>query len=140
MNYLSREEILARATFRIEEVAVPQWDTTVRVRELSAMDKDKLQMSMVDMSKVGENGTSDGAVSQSSLLGIRAKLVCYCVVDENGERIFTDADLPAIGDMPAEQLEPIFDVAMRLSGMSKKEQTEIAESMVLDPLSGSSTS
>ena len=42
--------------------------------------------------------------------------------------------------MPAEPLEPIFDVAMRLSGMSKKEQTEIAESMVTDPLSGSSTS
>ena len=93
MNYLSREEILARATFRIEEVAVPQWDTTVRVRELSAMDKDKLQMSMVDMSKVGENGTSDGAVSQSSLLGIRAKLICYCVVDEKGARIFADSDL-----------------------------------------------
>ena len=140
MNYLSREELIARATLRIEEVAVPQWDTTVRVRELSAIDKDKLQMSMVDMSKVGENGASDGAVSQSSLIGIRAKLVCYCVVDEDGERIFTDADLPAIGEMPAEPLEPIFDVAMRLSGMSKKEQKKIAESMVTDPLSGSSTS
>ena len=140
MTYLSREEILARATLRIEEVAVPQWDTTVRVRELSAIDKDKLQMSMVDMSKVSENGASDGAVSEASLIGMRAKLICYCVVDEKGERIFADSDIAAIGDMPAAPLEPIFDVAMRLSGLTKKEQTLIAESMVTDPLSGSSTS
>ena len=140
MNYLSREEILARATFRIEEVAVPQWDTTVRVRELSAFNKDRLQMSMVDMSKVGGNGASEGAVSQSSLVGMRAKLICYCVVDEDGERVFTDDDIPAIGEMPAEPWEPVFDVAMRLSGMTKKEKNKIAESMVVDPLSGSSTS
>lgn len=140
MTYLSREEILARATLRIEEVAVPQWDTTVRVRELSAIDKDKLQMSMVDMSKVGANGALDGAVSQSSLIGMRAKLICYCVVDQKGDRVFNDDDIPAIGDMPAAPWEPVFDVAMRLSGLTKKEQREIAESMVTDPLSGSSSS
>src|SRR5262249_11529470 len=49
----------------------------------------------------------------------RAKLVAKCVVDDDGQRLFTDEDAAALGGKSGAALARGFDVVARLCGLSE---------------------
>jgi hypothetical protein len=61
-----------------------------------------------------------------NLRNIRAKLVALTVVDEDGNRIFSDEDAEALGKKSAAALDRIFAVAQRLSGLRPEDVEELA--------------
>ncbi len=75
----------------------------VHVRELSAKDKSQLEYDFYVK--------KDGA-----LLSIRERLVVLCACDEHGERMFDDADVKAVAELPASVLDPIVEAARKLNG------------------------
>ena len=52
----------------------------------------------------------------TNLANVRAKLCAWCVIDENGGRMFSDADVVALGAKSAAALDRIYEVASELSG------------------------
>jgi hypothetical protein len=110
---LSREQILAAQDLRREKVAVPEWGGDVFVKALTGLERDGFDMSLI------------GADRKADLLGARAKLAVRCIVDENGERLFSDDDVPHLAAKSATALERIGRVAQRLNGMGDAELEDI---------------
>jgi hypothetical protein len=128
---LSREQIIEAADRKTEDVDVPEWGGTVRVRALSGTERDAYEAGIVQL-------RGDGT-KIVNLKNLRGRLVSLSCVDENGARIFTDEDAIALGDKSAAALERVFDAARRLSGLSEDDVEELAEGFGGAP-SGGSTS
>ena len=118
---LTREEILGISDFTFENVNTPEWgeDTFVRVRGLTAHERDTFELTAVkeDFSGVTKAGMSD----------MRAHLVSMAVVDIDGRRLFTPEDIAALSTKNALVIDRIFNVARRLSGLSKEDVDELTK-------------
>jgi hypothetical protein len=116
---IGREEILALAgKLQREEVHVPEWDAHVLVTELTAAERDEFEASVVKRRGRGEFDVV--------MRGLRAKLVALTVIDENGNRIFNEADQEALCRVGSHAIDRIFSVAQRLSGLTKEDLDELA--------------
>jgi hypothetical protein len=67
-----------------------------------------------------------------NLKNIRAKLVALTVVDEEGNRIFSDSDASALGKKSAAALDRVFEVAQRLSGLRPEDVEELSKNFGSD--------
>jgi hypothetical protein len=121
-EFLSREQILAVQDCKIEEVDVPEWDGTVRVKALSGTERDQIEAMVLGKSGKGRNYEN-----------LRARMVALTVVNESGERIFETNDVTVLGSKNARALDRIFDVAQRLSGMTAKDVEELVGKSKPDP-------
>ena len=125
MTLLTRDAILGAHDLPSEDVSVPEWGGTVRVRALTGAERDAFEASMVQV-------RSDGT-RQFRLENIRARLVALTIVDENGERLFSDADVKALGAKSAAALERVGSVAQRLSALTDEDVEELAEGLGAGP-------
>lgn len=128
---LSREQIIGADDRKTEDVAVPEWGGTVRVRALSGAERDAYEAGIVSL-------RGDGTKSVN-LKNLRGRLVSLSCVDEDGARLFTDEDAIALGDKSASALERVFDVARKLSGLSEDDVEELAEGFAPAPNDGSTS-
>jgi hypothetical protein len=116
-TYLSADQILGAEDLGYEDVAVPEWGGTVRVRELTGTERDKMEASMAGAS---------GRPSPEKLAGFRARLAAAALVDADGKRLFrSDAETRRLGEKSATALQRVCDVAMRLSGLTEEDQGEL---------------
>jgi len=106
------------------------WPEKVWVKALEGTERDSYESSMRIIR--GEEMIPD-------LANIRAKLVVRTLVEEGGTRIFTDDDDGPVGRKSAKALDRLFDVATRLSGLSKEDVKELAKNSAAAP-SGDSIS
>ena len=113
-----REEIFAANAPRYERVFIPEWNMHVRVVEMSADERDQF-----DLNAVAERNKD----TDKTIRRIRARLVCSCVCDEDGKRIFTDADIDELGKGSSAAADRIYDVASRLNRFSKADVEELAK-------------
>ena len=82
---LGREAILKADDLPTEDVSVPEWGGTVRVRGLNGTQRDAYWASMtIQRGKTTALDTADAT----------AKLVARCVVGEDGEPLFAQNDVP----------------------------------------------
>lgn len=112
MALLSKEKILSANDRPTEDVEVPEWGGTVRVRGLSGAERDAFESSLLG---------PDGKPSPSRLANFRARLLARTLVDETGNRLFSDSEIKALGEKSGEVLSRLFDVAQRLSGMTRRD-------------------
>ena len=130
MSLLTRDAILAAPDLLTEEVPVPEWGGTVLVRGLTGTERDAFEEEMI---------TGKGKNRDVNLANFRARLIVKSVVDKGGKRLFTQADMVALGGKSAAAIQRVFQVAMRLSGMSDEDVEELTKNS--EPgQSGSSTS
>lgn len=61
---------------------------------------------------------------KSAQLETRSSILLHCVVNENGERAFKDADIGKIKLMPSIVATKLFDAIIEISGLSDKEIEE----------------
>src|SRR5215472_16588203 len=115
---LSKDAILAKDDLPVEELFVPEWNDTVRVRALSGRDRDELEMSMLV--------ERDGEMVRDAANG-RAKIAVRALVDESGNRIFANGDANELGKKSGAALDRIMDVAARLSKLGEEQIKETAE-------------
>lgn len=104
MSVLTRDAVLTAQDLPLEKVDVPEWGGSVYVRGMSGVDRDSFEQSLM----VG---------GEFSSVNVRAKIVVRTACDENGQRIFTDADADAVGARNAAALTRIYEAGQRLSGM-----------------------
>ena len=100
---LDRNTILGANDLPHEDVAVPEWGGTVRVRMMTGTERDTLANAFV-----GDDGKPD-------MSGYRQRLLAATMIDETGAHLFTPDDLTAIGAKSAAALDRVFTVADRLN-------------------------
>jgi hypothetical protein len=61
------------------------------------------------------------------------RIVLACLVDAEGERIFTDEDRPALGAFPFPEIMTVFGEVAKLNGLSTKELDEAMASFAPAP-------
>ena len=103
---LNKDSILAAADFRYVEHEVPEWNGSVRLRGLSAAERDEFEATL--------------GVSQD-LTNMRARLVVSCMVDESGQRIFKNSEAKALGEKNATVINRLFEEVRNLSGMADED-------------------
>jgi hypothetical protein len=115
---LTRDLILKASHLRTEEVSVPEWGGSVLVRELRGRERDEWEASLA---------VQRGRQMVPDVANMRAKLVARCVVDgPDGEPVFTQQDVAALGELSAAALDRVFEAASRLSGLAEKDLEEMA--------------
>ena len=114
MTLLSKSQILAAADLVTEDVAVPEWGGTVRVRAITAAERDAFETSVVGDGKGKRN-----------LVNLRARLVALAIVDEGGQRLFSDAEAEALGGKSGAAMDRVYAVAQRLSGLTEQDVKEL---------------
>lgn len=115
--FLTREEILAKTDLPYEDAEVPEWGGWVRIRALSGKQRDAIEASIVEM-----NGTKRTV----NLQNYRAKIVSASLVDVDGNRLFTEKDVVALGNTSAASLNKAFTIARLISGIT---DTDVEESV-----------
>ena len=115
MALLSKEAILSASDVTTETVPVPEWGGEVLVKVMTGTERDEWEAAIVE---------SDGKVSRKN---IRAKLVAQCIVDEQGNRLFTQDDVAALGKKSGSSLDRVYSVAARLNKLTGKDVDELAK-------------
>lgn len=117
---LSRKDILA-TSIPLETIDVPEWGGKVILRGLTAAERDDYEQAMVETSPNGQ------VRPKRKFSNVRASLVVRCIVNEQGEREFADADAELLGAKDAAIVDKLWDVCRRLCGMSTEDEERLAE-------------
>lgn len=105
MSLLSKTAILGADDLKHEDVEVPQWGGTVRVRMMNGSERDEFRTAIAGSGDVVPVGRFSAAL-----------LAATCV-DEHGRRLFTMGDVEALQAKSAASLDAPAQVAMRLNGL-----------------------
>lgn len=109
---LSKADIIAASDLKREEVDVPEWGGKVLVSSFSADAKDSIEFKLYNL-------------NQKSGVGIRAAYVGLALVDEHGQRLFTDEELPMLGTKFAGAVDRVFEVVSRINRISQADIEEL---------------
>lgn len=112
MGLLTKEAILSANDRKTETVTVPEWGGDVLVSTMSASERDKWESETY----------GDGKPKTDNF---RASFVAMCLVDEKGNRLFSDKDVVELGKKSANALQSVFNVAQRLNGLTKEEAEKL---------------
>ena len=129
-SYLTRDAILAAAALKTEDVPVPEWGGSVLVRELRGRERDEWEASLA---------VQRGRQMVPDVANMRAKLVARCVVDAEGEPVFSQQDVNALGELSAAALDRVFEVASRLSALNPDSLEEKAKNSATAQNGGSTS-
>ncbi|GGM14335.1 hypothetical protein [Micromonospora yangpuensis] len=121
---LNRDQILAVDDSTWEDVEVPEWGGTVRVKGMSGTERDKFEAGSLK---------GKGKNRDVNLANLRARLVAASVVDEHGQPVFRPYDVEALGRKSAAALGRVYDVAQRLAGLTDEDVDELTEDFPDDP-------
>jgi hypothetical protein len=112
-----REQILNAQDLKREKVSVPEWSgVKIFVRTMTGAERAIFEDELI----------ADG--KSANVKNMREKLCAVTVVDENGNKVFTEkADVEKLGAKSSLVLDRIFQVAMRLNGISNAEVEELAK-------------
>lgn len=103
-------------------VAIPEWGFSAFVQTLTAADYDDYEAWAFKK--------DDGA-------NYRAKLVCRALVDEQGQRVFTDEDATAVGHKSAYVVGRLFDLVALHNRTSVADLEELRKNSKAGPSAGS---
>lgn len=109
---LTKEQILAAQDTQVVTEHVPEWGGDVLLKPMSGKARNAFEKSLVSVSR------------EESIDNIYARILVHCMVDENGERLFSDADADALGEKSGAVLGRLTPVAQRLSGLTKDDIEE----------------
>ena len=118
MSLLSKTAILAANDLKSEDVEVPEWGGAVRVRSFTGRERDAFEASMV---------RGEGRDRKVDLTNMRARLVGLTVIDETGQRLFTDDEVDLLGAKSGAALDRIFAIAQKLNGLSGSDVEELSK-------------
>lgn len=119
MGFLSRESLLAPTGPRFVEVDIPELGGRVRVKSMSAAERGRFE-AYFQNAQTGKNRAE-------RLSKAREMLVIACVVDENGNKLFTPQDAEALSKQDVTVLERICRAAQDLSLIADSDLEELAK-------------
>jgi hypothetical protein len=116
MNILTKDQILSTNDLTKELVEVPEWGGAVYVRTMTGAERDSFEAQIL-----GDD------YKERNYRNVRATLCSLTIVDEDGKRLFSDAEVTKLGAKSAAAIDRIFNVAQRLNGLSKDDVEDLAK-------------
>lgn len=116
MTALTREDILGIVDLKPQEVDVPEWGAKVFIRPMMATERAEWE------GFVHADREKTGPVKEA-----QERLAVLCLCDADGNRLFTDADIPALSKKNATALERIGIAAMRLNKLTPRDIRDLAK-------------
>lgn len=129
MALMTREQILGAQDIAFEDIDlsdIPGWGT-VRIKDLSAAERDRLEASMVRQQRQPKRGGGVTVRQEANLENIRARFCAACIVGEDMRPLFTEADLVVLGGKSARALDRIFDRIKDRNGLNDEAVQELVE-------------
>lgn len=108
MGLLTKSDILG-SRLKSEIVEVPEWGGSVRIRELSAAQRDSWDSTF--------RFDQDGNATAESLRNMRARMCSLSIVDENDMPVFSPMEAEQLGQLSGTALHRVYAVCRRLNGM-----------------------
>lgn len=105
MALLTKTAILDAQDLKHEDVEVPQWGGTVRVRTMTGAERDEFRTLAASF---------EGGIPPAKFAAILLALTC---IDENGARLFTVEDVDQLEEKSAGSVDIPAVVAMRINGL-----------------------
>ena len=127
---LGRDDVLKADDLVKELVEVPEWGGSVYVKGMSGTERDAYESSIMEQR---------GNKREVNLSNFRAKLVAFSVCDEDGKLLFSQKDVAEIGKKSAAALQRVYDVATKMSAISKEDVEELTEELENSPFDDSAT-
>lgn len=125
-SLLSREKIIAANDLKHEDVPVPEWGGTVRITQMDAGTSLEFNEAMRVSKEAGQKH------------GIFLMLV-FSARNEQGERILTVEDLPALMGKSMNVLTRLQAVALRMNKMGEEGKAELKKDLAEMATGASST-
>lgn len=122
---LTAKAILEADDLITETVDVPEWGGFVIVRTMMAGEKDRFQLGTMTQ-KHGEIQTD-----LKKMKYFRTRAVALSVVNEKGERLFTESQVEKLAKKSASAMDRVYEVAARLNGLGEGVTEELEKN--LDP-------
>ena len=113
---LDRNGILAADDLPREEVDVPEWNGKVWVSTFWGDDRDRF---ITECYARREGGAMN-------YVGLSALIAALTICDEAGNRLFTEADVVALGKKSGAALDRVWKVAARLNHLLPEDLEELA--------------
>ncbi len=104
MGLLTKSAILGAEDLKHEDVDVPQWGGSVRIRMMTGAERDEFRAALA----------VDGGVPVGQMAAV---LVASTCIDVEGERMFSLSEVEVLRAKSATALDTIATVAMRLNGL-----------------------
>ncbi len=130
-GFLTPQSILEQPTLVIEELDVPEWKGRIRLKMLSAKERDDFESSLVQVTRGGRQKLNNE--------NFRARLVQLAAVKKDGSQMFTKHDIKALGDLPAAGLQRVFNKINEMSAFSEDDLKELTEDFDDDRTDSSSS-
>ncbi len=111
------------------EVPCPEWGDSVIIRSMTGAERDAFEKTTIRMGKKGEFDV----VMENA----RVRLVVLTAVDEDGHRLFTEADIEWLSQKNARVLDRLADVARDLAGLTPKDMEDLAKNSASGPSAAS---
>ena len=116
---LSRDQILKAEDLVTERVEVPEWGGFAIVRSLTGAERDQFEISGLRQKK-GNIETDLG-----KMINFRSRLVSLTLVDDEGNRLFSNSDVELLSQKSASAINRIFEVSRKLSGLSEADVDDL---------------
>jgi len=86
------------------------------VREMNGTERDAYEAQQLSANKAG-----------SGLENFRARLLVRVIVDKDGNRVFGDDDVAALGKLPAREIRKAFDIASKLNALTPEDEADLVK-------------
>lgn len=129
---LTKQDILGAKDLKREEVGVPEWapegvipeEAKVLVRELNAREGELVSQWFREETKKDPRVQADPKLlndenfrPSTMPFNYRARVCALGVINEDGTRMFSDAELEVLGERNNEPVNRVYEAIMRLSGI-----------------------
>ena len=124
---LTRDAILATEDIKIQEVEVPEWGGTVRLRTMTGAARDIWENS-------AQGRVKDG---KADISGMKVLVISKCAIDETGNLLFSHKDLEKLNQKSAKAINRLWDVAAKMNGIGDDSLEELGKNSGIVPSEGS---
>lgn len=115
-KYLTKDQILSAEDRESTEVEVPEWGGTVRIMAPSAWELSEYQSSQIKV-EFDKQGNPQRRVDMT---GADVRLAAMCIVDDEGERMFSEKELKKLGQKSSKALDRVVRAIRELRGMDEE--------------------
>ncbi len=106
---LTRDAILRAIDLRTTDIDVPEWGGSVRVRGMTAAERDAMLAAVAPR--------DDGSPRSDSQ--IKAYLCAHCIIDVHGQSLFNDDDIGQLQQKNPQVLDRLAHQILQLSGIGE---------------------
>lgn len=119
---LTKKAILDSEDLPLREVDVPEWGGVVYLRGMTGEERAAYEDETVKLDHRGQ-------MREFDVRRFRISMVARCLVDEKGDRIFTDKEMAALNKKSGVIIDRLYDIAADLSGVSEEDLTAATENL-----------